>query len=78
MFNKKTKQIKKLTKAINNSTKNQKENINDFILVLKSIQETNNEAMQWKKRQKTINNTIDLSIEKLNQKIVELDIDPQY
>lgn len=78
MFNRKINQIKKLTKAINNSTKNQKENINDFILILKNIQETNNAVMQWKRRQKTINNTIDLSIEKLNQKIVELDIDPQY
>lgn len=78
MFNRKINQIKKLTKAINNSTKNQKENINDFILILKNIQETNNAVIQWKRRQKTINNIIDLSIEKLNQKIVELDIDPQY
>ena len=53
---------------------NQKELINDFISILEQIQKTNNENLQWKKRQKTINNEIDLAIENYRNKIIELDI----
>ena len=53
---------------------NQKELINDFISILEQIQKTNNENLQWKKRQKTINNEIDLAIENYINKIIELDI----
>ena len=78
MFNRKSTKINKLTDKVNQSVKNQKEELNDFIFILENIQEVNNSNMQWKKKQKTINNTIDLTIERMRQKIVELDIDPQY
>ena len=78
MFNKKSKQIQKLNNSIKNSNKKQKENIEDFILILEQIQELNNTNTQWKHRQLTINNSIDLAIENYRNKIVELDIDPQH
>ncbi len=53
---------------------NQKEDYNDFISILEQIQETNNENLQWKKRQSTINNEINLALENYRNKIVELDI----
>ena len=53
---------------------NQKEAYNDFISILEQIQKTNNENLQWKKRQSTINNEIDLAIENYRDKILELDI----
>lgn len=53
---------------------NQKELINDFISILEQIQETNNEKLQWKKRQSTINNEVDLAIQNYRDKILELDI----
>ena len=53
---------------------NQKELINDFISILEQIQKTNNENLQWKKRQSTIKNEIDLAIENYRNKIMELDI----
>ena len=49
-----------------------KELINDFILILEQIQETNNETLQWKKRQTIIRNEITLALENYEQKIVEL------
>lgn len=54
---------------------NQKELINDFILILEQIQETNNENLQWKKRQSTIDNEVTLAIQNYRNKIIELDID---
>ena len=50
----------------------QKELIDDFILILKQIQKTNNENLQWKKRQTIIRNEITLALENYEQKIVEL------
>lgn len=81
MFNKKSKEIKNLKELADNNIKRwhniQKENIEDFILILNQIQEFNNSKTQWKHRQLEINNTIDLAREKYIQKIVELEIDPQ-
>ncbi len=53
---------------------NQKEDYNDFISILEQIQETNNENLQWKRRQCIINNEIDLALENYRNKIIELDI----
>lgn len=78
MFNRKSKKIQKLEKTLNNSLKKEKENISDFILILENIQEINNEKMQWKHKQLVINNAINLAKEKMQQKIVDIDIDPQY
>ena len=50
----------------------QKELIDDFILILKQIQKTNNENLQWKKRQTIIRNEVTLALENYEQKIVEL------
>lgn len=61
-----------------NSRNAQKESIEDMILVLDNLREINNEKLQWKHRQLVINNTIDLTKEKLVKKLVELDIDPQF
>lgn len=82
MFKRKSKEIKNLKESLNNSVKRyhnvQKENIDDFILILNQIQEFNNSKTQWKHRQLEINNTINLAREKYIQKIVELEIDPQF
>lgn len=78
MFNRKSKKIQKLEKTLNNSLKKEKENVSDFILILENIQEINNEKMQWKHKQLVINNAINLAKEKMQQKIVDIDIDPQY
>lgn len=82
MFNRKSKKIKSLQKNLDvvnmNSRNAQKESIEDIILVLDSLKEINNEKLQWKHRQLVINNTIDLTKEKLVKKLVELDIDPQF
>lgn len=82
MFNRKSKEIKNLKEIADNSIKRwhniQKENIEDFILILNQIQEFNNSKTQWKHRQLEINNAIDLAREKYIQKIVELEIDPQF
>ena len=78
LFSKKSKQIEDLSEKINKLNKqlyyNKKDDINDFIFILEQIQETNNENLQWKKRQSTINNEIDLVIENYKNKIIELDI----
>ena len=82
MFNRKSKKIKSLQKDLDvvnmNSRNAQKESIEDIILVLDNLKEINNEKLQWKHRQLVINNTIDLTKEKLVKKLVELDIDPQF
>ncbi len=82
MFNRKSKKIKSLQKNLDvvnmNSRNAQKESIEDIILVLDNLKEINNEKLQWKHRQLVINNTIDLTKEKLVKKLVELDIDPQF
>lgn len=82
MFNRKSKNIKSLQKKLDvvnmNSRNAQKESIEDMILVLDNLREINNEKLQWKHRQLVINNTIDLTKEKLVKKLVELDIDPQF
>lgn len=84
MFNKKSKQIEDLSnknyklekelQSIKQLCSYKKDDYSDFILTLQKIQETNNERLQWKKRQKTINNEIDLAIENYGNKIMELDI----
>lgn len=78
MFNKKSKQIQNLKKSNNNLVKKQKENIEDFILILNQIQDVINSKEQWKCKTLSINNSIDLAKENYIQKIVELEIDPQY
>lgn len=78
MFSKKSKKIKKLEKALESNALKQREEIYDFILILNQLEEINNSKLQWKRRQSTLNNTIELSREKYTKKIVELDIDPQY
>ena len=45
-----------------------KELIEDFILILEQIQETNNEKLQWKKRQTIIRNEITLALGNYEQK----------
>ena len=75
LFNKKSKSIEQSvqeTKKENYSK--QKELINDFIFILEHIQDTNNENLQWKRRQCRIDNEITLAIENYRQKILELDI----
>ena len=78
LFNKKSKQIKDLSEKVNNLNSqlyyNEKDYIYDFISILEQIQKTNNENLQWKKRQSTIKNEIDLAIENYRNKIMELDI----
>lgn len=79
MFNKKAKLIKSLSEEIDRLNRqlyhNEKDNIKDFIGILEQIQGTNNEKLQWKQRQTTINNAIVLAIENYRNKIVDLDID---
>ena len=79
MFNKKAKLIKSLSEEIARLNRqlyhNEKDNIKDFIGILEQIQGTNNEKLQWKQRQTTINNAIVLAIENYRNKIVDLDID---
>mgnify|MGYP001109454892 CR=1 FL=1 len=70
MFN--SKKIKTLERENKNLKRQLEEEINDLILILEQIQETNNTAMQWKHRQKTINNTIDLATERMAEKKKEL------
>lgn len=70
MFN--SKKIKSLEKENNNLRRQLQEEINDLILILNQIQEINNADMQWKHKQKTINNTIDLVIAKMAEKKTEL------
>lgn len=84
LFNKKSKQTEALSEEINKLNKQlyykQKNAINDFILILEQIQETNNgkfEKNTWvnfQKKQLIINNEIDLAIENYRNKILELDI----
>ena len=50
MFN--SKKIKTLERENKNLKRQLEEEINDLILILEQIQETNNTAMQWKHRQK--------------------------
>ena len=78
MFNRKSNKIKKLQKELNNSNKEKIELINDFISILKNIQETNNTKMQWKHKQLVINNSVDLAVENYTNKIVDLDIAQQH
>lgn len=70
MFN--SKKIKSLEKENKNLKRQLEEEINDLILILNQIQETNNASMQWKHKQKTINNTIDLTIVRMAEKKTEL------
>lgn len=67
-------EVNKLNYQLNLNQSNQKELINDFIGILEQIQQTNNENLQWKKRQCRINNEIILAIENYENKIMELDI----
>ena len=70
MFN--SKKIKTLERENKNLKRQLEEEINDLILILEQIQETNNTAMQWKHRQKTINNSIYLATERMAEKKKEL------
>ncbi len=78
LFSKKSKQIEDLSEKVNRLNRqlyyNKKDDINDFISILEQIQETNNQNLQWKKRQCVINNEIDLALENYRNKILELDI----
>ena len=78
LFNKKSKQIKKLSNEVNRLNKqlyyNKKDDINNFILILEQLQETINTPMQWKQKVCTINNEIILALENYKNKIIELDI----
>lgn len=78
LSSKKTKQVEALSEEVNRLNRqlyyNKKDDINDFISILEQIQETNNENLQWKKRQSIVNNEISLAIENYRQKILELDI----
>lgn len=78
LFSKKSKQIKDLSEELNKLNNqlyyNKKDDINDFISILEQIQETNNENLQWKKRQCIINNELNLALENYKNKIIELDI----
>lgn len=72
--------LNNLANSINSSTNN-KEDIEDFILILKQIQEINNTKASGKgsvlknytQRKTAIENAINLAIEKYNKKIEELD-----
>ncbi len=78
LFSKKSKQIENLSEEVNKLNRelyyNRKNDINDFISILEQIQKTNNENLQWKKRQCIINNETSLAIENYKNKIIELDI----
>ena len=78
LFSKKSKQIEDLSEEINKLNKqlycDKKDDINDFISILEQIQETNNENLQWKRRQCIIDNEINLALENYKNKIIELDI----
>ena len=71
MFNKKSKEIKTLRKQINKLDLEKQGLITDFILILQNIQKTNNDKLQWKRKQLTINNSIDLAIENYNIKMMD-------
>lgn len=74
------KYLNNLSNSINKSTNN-KEDLKDFILILKQIQEINNQKTTGKGcalknytyRKNGINNQIELAIEKYTKKIEELD-----
>lgn len=85
IFNKKSnnqigKQLNNLANSINKSTNN-KEDLEDFILILKQIQEINNQRTNGKGsvlknytyKKNGIENTTQLAIEKYTKKIEELD-----
>ena len=78
LFKKQSKEVEKLQEEVNRLNHqlyyNEKNDINDFISVLEQIQKTNNENLQWKKRQCIINNEISLALENYKNKIIELDI----
>ena len=78
LFDKKSEQIEELQEEVIRLNQqlyyNKKDDINDFISILEQIQETNNENLQWKKRQCIINNEINLALENYKNKIIELDI----
>lgn len=74
LFNKKSKLAEQSVQETKKEDySKQKELINDFIFILEHIQETNNENLQWKRRQCRIDNEITLAIENYRQKILELD-----
>ena len=84
LFSKKSKQIQDLSdknyklekelQSIKQLCSYKKDDYNDFISILKQIQETNNVNLQWKKRQCIINNEINLALDDYKNKIIELDI----
>lgn len=74
------KQTKSRDKLLDYLKNQNKENLEDFILILKQIQETNNMQTKgkgsffknYKEKQRLIDNIISLSIEKTQEKIMEL------
>lgn len=76
-FNKENKSQNRDLVCVQNQNK---ENLEDFILVLEQIQETNNEIKtsrcssfkNYKMKQQLINNIVALAIEKTEEKIKEL------
>ena len=77
MFNKKSKQIENLKEELQNKDKEiikyKKEIYNDFISVLKQIQEFTNGEAQWKRKKTMINNAVGLAEEHYYNKMMELD-----
>lgn len=74
------KQDKSKNKILDYMRNQNKENLEDFILILKQIQETNNMQTKgkgsffkdYKEKQRLIDNIVTLSIEKTQEKIMEL------
>ena len=77
MFNKKSKQIESLKEELQvkqkEVIKDKKEIYNDFISVLKQIQEFTNGDAQWKRKKIMINNAVGLAEEYYYNKMMELD-----
>lgn len=77
MFNKKSKQIRNLKEELQvkqkEVIKDKKEIYNDFISVLKQIQEFTNGDAQWKRKKIMINNAVGLAEEHYYNKMMELD-----
>lgn len=79
MFNKKSKEIKELKSKLQKLNRKlydtQIEQYDDFISILTQIQDFNNEKGQWKHKQLTINNAINLALENYKDKKTLLEID---
>lgn len=80
------KENEKLKSIIEKNNKERRADNFNFSLILEQIQQFNNSTAGgkgavlkgYKERKEAINDVIQLAKEKVDQKIVELDIDPQY